>query len=149
MVQLLSCVRLFATPWTATCQLPCPSPNSQSLFTVMSIEFVMPSNHLMLYHPLLFLPSIFPNISVFSNESVLSHQVAKVLELQLQHLSSNEYSVLISFGIVGLIFLQSKGLRSLLQHHSSKAPILWHSTFFMVQLSHLFMMTRKTIALTI
>ena len=74
--------------------------------------------------------------------------MAKVLELQLQHLSSNEYSVLISFGIVGLIFLQSKGLRSLLQHHSSKAPILWHSTFFMVQLSHPYMTTGKTIPLT-
>ena len=108
------------------------------------VESVMPPNHLILCHPLL--PSLFPSIRVFSSESIL-HQVAKVLELQLQHSPSSEYSGLISFRMDWLDLLAVQGtLKSLLQHHSSKASILWHSAFFMLQLSHPYMTAGKTIA---
>ena len=107
---------------------------SWSLLKLMSIELVMPSNHLILCHPLLLLPSIFPSIRVFLNESTLHHQVAQVLEFQLQHQSSNEYSGLISFRMNWLDLPAVQGtLKSLLQHHSSKASILQHSAFFTVQ----------------
>ena len=116
----------------------------------MSIEQVMPSNHLILCRPLLILPSIFPSIRVFSNESALRIRWPKVLELQLQHQSyTNEHLGLISFRMDWLDLLAFQGtLKSLLQHHSSKASILWHSAFFIVQFSHPYMTTRKTIALT-
>ena len=131
-VQSLSCVRLFATPWTAACQASLSIANSQSLLRFMSTESVVPSNHFILCCPLLLPPSIFSSIRVSS-----LHQAAKVLEFQLQH------SGLISFTIKGFDFLAVQGtLKSLLQHHSSK--ILWHSAFFMVQLSHSYMTTGKT-----
>ena len=118
-----------------------------SLLKFRSFKSVMPSNHLILCCPLLLLPSIFPSIRVFSNESVSSsHQVAKALE---SWCPSNEYSGLISFRIDWFDFLEVQGtLKSLLQHHSSKPSFLWHSAFFMVQLPHPYMTTRKTIALT-
>ena len=110
----------------------------------------MLSNHLILCHPLLLLPSIFPSIKVFSNDSALCHQVSKVLELQLQHQSFQWVLRLISLRIDRFYLLAVLGtLMSLLQHHSSKASILWGSAFFMVQLSHPYMTTGKTIALTI
>ena len=113
----------------------------------MSVESVMPSNHLILCCPLLLLPSIFPIIRVFSNESVL--QVAKVLEFQLQHESSNEYSGLISFRMDWLNLLSVQGtLKSLLQNLHLKASVLWCSSFLMIQLSHPYMTTGKTIPLT-
>ena len=109
----------------------------------------MPSNHLILCRPLLLLPSIFPTIKVFSNESVLRIQVAKVFEFQFQHQSFHEYSGLISFRMDWLDVLPVQGtLKSLLQHHSSKASILRHSAFFIVQISHPHTTTGKTIALT-
>ena len=116
----------------------------------MSIEQVMPSNHLILCRPLLILPSIFPSIRVFSNESALRIRWPKVLELQLQHQSyTNEHLGLISFRMDWLDLLAFQGtLKSLLQHHSSKASILWCSAFFTVQLSHPYMTTGKPIALT-
>ena len=114
----------------------------------MSIESVMPSNHLILYHPLLLPPSIFPNIRVFSNKSVLHIRWPKYWSFSFNISPSNEYSELISFRMDWLDLLVVQGtLKSLLQHHSSKASILWRSTFFMVQLSHPYMTTRKTIAL--
>ena len=113
----------------------------------MSIESVMPSNHLILCHPLLLLPSIYPIIRVFSNESVLCIRWPKYWSFSIS--PSNEYSRLISFRTDWLDLLAVQGtLKSLLQHHSSKASIRWHSSFFIVQLSHLYMTTRKTIALT-
>ena len=122
-VQLFSRVRLFATPWTAACQASLSITNSQSLLKLMSIELVMPSNHLILCCPLLLLPSIFPSIRVFSNESVLcirwpkywSFSSASVLPMNIQDW--------FPLGLTGLISLQSKGLKSLLQHHSSKASL--------------------------
>ena len=132
-VQSLSRAPLFATPWNAARQASLSITNSQSLLKFMSIESVMPSNHLILFCPLLLLPSVFPKVRVSS-----SHQVAKVLELQLQHQSPcNEYSGLISFRIQWLDLPAVQGtLKSLLQHHNSKASILQHSAFFIVQLSH-------------
>ena len=115
----------------------------------MSIESVMPSNHLILCHPLLLLPSVFPSIRVFSNESVLRIRWPEYWSFSLSISPSNEYSGLISFRIDWLDLLKAQGtLKSLLQHHSSKASILWLSAFFMVQLSHPYMTTGKTIALT-
>ena len=115
----------------------------------MSIESVMPSNHLILCHPPLFLPSIFPSIRVFSNESVLRIRWPKYWSFSFSISPSNEYSGLISFKMDWLDLLAVQGtLKSLLQHHSSKASILRHSAFFMVQLSHPHMTTGKTIALT-
>ena len=121
--------------------------NSWSLLRLMSIKLVMPSNHLNLCRPLLLLPSIFPNIRVFSNESVLHIRWPKNWSFSIS--PSNEYSGLISFMIDWFDLLAAQGtLKSLLQHHSSKASILWHSALFMVQFSHPYMTTGKTIALT-
>ena len=146
-VQSLSHVWLFASPWTAACQAFLSITNSQKL--LMAIELVMPSNHLILCHPLLLPPSIFPNIRVFSNESVLRIRWPKYWSFSFSISPSNEYSGLISFRIDWLNLLAVQGtLKSLLQHHSSKASILWCSAFFIVQLSHPYMTTAKTIALT-
>ena len=123
--------------------------NSWSSFKLMSIESVMPANHLILCHPLLFLTSIFPSIRVFSNESVLHIRWPKYWSFNFNISPSSEYSRLISFRIDWLDLLVVQGtLKSLLQHHSSKASILWCSAFFIVQLSHGYMTTGKTIALT-
>ena len=131
------------TLWTAVHQASMSNTNSWSLLKLMSIESVMPSNHLILYHPLLLLPSLSQHQGLFQWVSSL-HQVAKVLEFQLQHQSSNEYSGLISFRMDWLDLLAVQGtLKSLLQHHSSKASILWHSAFFIVQLSHPYTTTGK------
>ena len=136
------------TPWTATCQASLSITNYQSLLKLMSIESVMPSNHLILCRALLLLPSIFPNIRVFSNESVLHIRWSKYWRFSFGISSSNEYLGLISFRIDWFDLLEVQGtLKSLLQYHSSKASIIQHSAFFIVQLSHPFM-TRKTIALT-
>ena len=114
------------------------------LLRLMSIESVMPSNHLILCHPLLLLPSIFPSIRVFSNESALHIRWLEYWSFSFSISLSNEYSGLISFGTDWLDLLAVQGtLRSLLQHHSSKASVLWHSAFFMVQLSHPCMTTWK------
>ena len=136
-VQLLSRVQLFATPWTAAHQASLSITNSQSLFKLMSIESVIPSNHLILCHPLLLLPSIFPSIRVFSSESVLCIRWPKYWSFSFSVSPSNECSGLISFRMDWFDLLAVQGaLKSLLQHHSSKASILWHSAFFIVQLSH-------------
>jgi len=133
-VQLLSRVRLFATPWTAACQASLSITNSQSLLKLMSTESVMPSNHLILCHPLL-LPSIFPSIRVFSNESALRIRWPKYWSFSFNISPSNEHSGLVSFRVDWLDLLAVQGtLKSLLQHHSSKASILQCSAFFMVQL---------------
>ena len=119
---------------------------SWSLLKLMSIESVMPSNHLILSRPLLLLPSIFPSIRVFSNESVLHFRWPKYWSFSFSISPSNEYSGLISFRMDWFDLLAVQGiLKSLLQHHSSKASILWHSAFFTVQLAHPYMTTRKTI----
>ena len=142
-------VGLFVTPWTAARQASLSITNSWSLLKVMSIESVMPSNHLILCHPLLLLPSIFPSIRVFSNESVPHIRWPKYWSFSFSISPSNEYSGLISFTMDWLDLLAVQGtLKSLLQHHSSKASILWCSAFFIVQLSHPYMTTGKTIALT-
>ena len=120
-----------------------------SLLKLMSIKSVMPSNHLILCHPLLFPPSIFPSIRVFSNESVLLVRWPKDWSFSFSISPSNEYSGLISFSMDQLDHLAVQGtFKSFLQYHSSKASILWHSAFFIVQLSHPYMTTGKTIALT-
>ena len=148
-VQSLSRVRLLTSPWTAACQAPLSITNSWSLLKLISIESVMLSNHLILCPPLLLLPSIFPNIRVFSNESVLHIRWPKYWIFNFSISPSNEYSGLISFRIDWFHLLAIQGtLKSLLQHHSSKASILQCSTFFMVQLLHPYMTTGKTIALT-
>ena len=144
----LSCVQLFVTPWTAAHQAFLSITNSQSLLKLMSIELVLPSNHLILCRPLL-LPSNFPSIRIFSNESVLHITWPKCWSFSFNISPSNEYSGLISFRMDWLDLLAVQGtLKSLLQHCSSKALILQCSAFFMVQLSHLYMSTGKTIALT-
>ena len=136
-VQSLSCFCLFATPWTAACQASLSITNSQSLLKLMSIESVMRSNHLILCCPLLLLPSIFPSIRVFSNESVLRIRWLKYWSFSFSISPANEHSGLISFRMDWLDLLAVQGtLKSLLQHHSSKASILQHSAFFIVQLSH-------------
>ena len=146
-VQSLSRVWLFATPWTIM-QASLSITNSWSLPKLMSIESVMPSNHLILCHPLLLLPSIFPSIRVFSNESALRIRWLKYWSFSFNISSSNEYSELISFRMDWLDLLAIQGtLERLLQHHSSKASILWHSDFFIVKLSHPYMPTGKTIVL--
>ena len=148
-VQLLSCVRLFATPWTAACQASLSITNSQNLLKLMSIASVMLFNHLILCHLLLLPPSIFPSIRVFSNESVLRIRWSKYWSFSFNISPSNEYSGLISFKMDWLDLLAIQGtLKSLLQHHSSKVSILRPSAFFIVQLSHPYMTTGKTIALT-
>ena len=147
--QYLSCVQLFVTPWTATRQASLFIINSWSLLKLMSIESVIPSNHLILCHPLLLLPSIFPSIRVFSNESVLHIRWPNNWSFSLRISPSNEYSGLISFRMDWLDLLAVQGtLKALLQHHGSRAPILRCSAFLIVQLSHLYMTTGKTIALT-
>ena len=147
--QLLSHVRLFATPWTTALQASLSITNSQSLPKFMSIESVMPSNHLILCHPLLFLPSIFPRIRVFSNESALHIRWPKYWSFSFSISPSNEHSGLISPRMDCLDLLAVQGtLKSLLQHHTSKASILQHSAFFIVQFSHPYMITGKSIALT-
>ena len=145
----LSHVWLFATSWTAACQASLSFTISQSLLKIMSTESVMPSNHLVLCHLLLLLPSIFPSIQVFSNESVLHIRWPKYWSFSLSISPSNKYSGLISLRIdwFDLLAVQET-LKNLLQHHSSEASILWHSAFFMVQLSHPYMTTGKAIALT-
>ena len=141
-VQLLSCVRLFATPWTAAHQASLSITNSQSSLKLMYFESVMPFNHLILCHPLLLLPSIFPSIRVFSNGSVLCIRWPKYWSFSFSISPSNEYSGLISFRMDLLDFLAVQGtLKSLLQHHSSKASILQCSAFLMVQLSHPYLPT--------
>ena len=141
-VQLLSQVRLFATPWTAAPQASLSFSISQSLLKPISIEWMMPSNHLILCRPLLLLLSIFPSIRVFSSESVLHIIWPKDWSFSIS--PSNEYSGLISFRMDRFdLFVVQGTLKSLLQHHSSKASILWHSAFFMVQLSHPYMTTGK------
>ena len=148
-VQLLSHSQLFVTPWTATSQAALSILNSQCLLKLMSVESVMPSNHLTLCCPLLLPPSIFPSIKVFSNESVLHIRWPKDWSFSFNISPSNEYSGLISFRMDWLDLLAVQGtLKSLFQHHSSKASILQHSAFFIVQLSHPYMTTGKTIALT-
>ena len=128
-----------ATPWTAACQASLSIANSQSLLKLMSIESVMPSSHLILFRPLL-LPSIFPSIRVFSNESVLRIRWPKYWSFSFSISPSNEYSGLISFRMDWLDLLAVQGtLKSLLQHHSSKPSILRCSAFFIVQLSHPYM----------
>ena len=148
-VQSFSSVRFFVTPWTAPCQAFLSVTNSWSLFKLMSIESVMPSNHLILCHPLLILPSIFPSIRVFSNESVLCITWPEDWNFSFNISSSNEYSRLISFRMDWLDLLAvQETLKSLLQHHNSKASVLQYSTLFsIVQLSHPYMTTAKTIAL--
>ena len=146
---MLSRVQLFATPWTAAHHASLSITNSWSLFKLMSIESVMPSNHLILCRPLLLLPSILPSIRVFSNESVLHIRWPKYWSFSFSISPSNEYSGLISFWIDWLDFLAVQGtLKSLLQHHSSKTSILWGSTFFIVQLSHPHRTAGKAVALT-
>ena len=137
------------TPWTAAHRASLSITNSQSLLKLMSIESVMPSNHLILCRPFLLLPSIFPSISIFSNESALHIRWPKYWSFSFRISSSNEYSGLISFSMDWLDLFAVQGtLKSLLQHHSSKASILRCSAFFIVQLSHLYMTTGKTTALT-
>ena len=147
-VQSLSHVRLFATPQTTACQASLSITSSQSLLKLMSIESVMPSNHFILGHPFLLLPLIFASIRVFSNESVLCIRWTKYWSFTFSISPSNEYSGLISFRMDWLDLLAVQGtLKSLLQHHSSKASILQDSAFFMVQISDLYMTTGKTTAL--
>ena len=142
-VQSLSHVWLFATPWTATLQASLPITNSPGLLKLMSIESVMPSNHLLL------LPSIFPTIKVFSNNAIICLRWPKFWHFSFSINPSSEYSGLSSFMIHWFDLLVVQGLlKSLLQYHSSKAPILRCSAFFMVQLSCPYMTTGKTIALT-
>ena len=147
-VQSLSCVWLFATPWTTAHQAFLSITNSRSSPKLMSIESVIPSNHLILCHPLLLPPSIFPSIRVFSEESALHTRWPKYWSFSFNISPSNEHTRLISFRMDWLDLLEVQGtLKSLLQHHSSKASIL-RSSFFTVQLSHPYMTTGKTIALT-
>ena len=148
-VQSLSRVQLFVTPWTAACQASLSITNFWSLFKLVSIESVMPLNHLILCRPLFPLPSIFPSIRVFSDESALRIRWPKYWSFSFSINPSSEHSGLISFRMDWLDLLAVQGtLKSLLQHHSSKASILQRSAFFTVQLSHPYMTTGKTIALT-
>ena len=136
-IQSLSCVQFFATPWTAAHQASLSITISWSLLKPMSIESVMLSSHLILCHPLLLLPSIFPSIRVFSSELVICIRWPKYWSFSFSIGPSNEYPGLISFRIDWFDFLAVQGtLKSLLQHHSSKTSILWHSAFFMGQLLH-------------
>ena len=146
-VQSLSLVQLFVTPWTAACQASLS--NSPNLLKLMAIKSVMPSDHLILCHPLLLLPSVLPSSRVFSKESVLCIRWPKYWTFSFSVSPSNEYSGLISFRVdlFDLLGVQ-RTLKSLLQHHSSKASILQCSAFFMVQLSHPYVTTGKIIALT-
>ena len=148
-VQSLSRVWLFATPWITACQDSLSITNSRSLLKLMPIESVMPSSHLILYRPLLLLPPIPSSIKVFSNESTLLKRWPNYLSFNFSTSPSNEHPGLISFRMDWLDLLAVQGtLKSLLQQDSSKASILQHSAFFIVQLSHPYMTTGKTIALT-
>ena len=138
------------TPWTAAHQASWSVTVSWSLVILKSIESVMPSNHLILCHPLLLLPSVFPSIRVFTNESALHIRWPKYWSFSFNISPSDEYSGLISFRMDCLALLAVQGaLKSVLQHHNSKASALWHSAFFIVQLSHPYVTTGKPIALTI
>ena len=140
--------RLLATPWTAAYQASLSIANSRSSLKLMSVESVMPFNHLILCRPLHLLPSIFPSIRVFSNESALCMRWLKYWSFSFNISPSSEHPGLI-FRMDWLDLLAVQGtLKSLLQHHNSKVSILWHSAFFIVQLSHPYMTTGKTIALT-
>ena len=146
-VQSLSHVRFFATPWIAARQASLSITNSRSSPKLMSIELVMPSSHLILYHPLLLQPPIPPRIRVFSNESTLRMMWAKYWSFSFSISPSKEHPGLISFRMDWFDLLVVQGtLKSLLQHHSSKASILQHSAFFTVQMSHPYITTGKTIA---
>ena len=146
-VQSLNCVWLFVTPRAAAHWGSLSITTSRSLLKLRSIESVMPSHYPILCHPLLLLPSIFPSIRVFSNESVLHIRRPKCWSFTFSISPSNEYSGLISFRIDWLDLLAAQGIpKSLLQHHSSKATILWCSAFFMVYFSHPYMTTGKIIA---
>ena len=148
-VQPLSHVRLFATPWTAAQQASLSITNSQSLLKLMSIMSMMPSNHLISCRLLLLLSLIFPSIRIFSNQSVLCISWPQYWNFSFNISLSNEHSGLISFRMDWLDRLPVQGiLKSILQHHSSKASILQHSAFFIVQISHPYMTTGKTTALT-
>ena len=148
-MQSLSRVQRFATPWNAAHKASLSITNSQSFLKFMSIESVMPSNHLILCHPLLLLPSIFPSIRVFSNDSALHISWPKYWSFSFSISPSNEYSGLISFRIDWFDLLAVQGnLKSLFQHQGLKTSILRRWAFFMVQLSHPYMTTGKTIALT-
>ena len=146
---MLSRVRLFATPWITACQASLSITNSQSSLKLTSIQSVMPSSHLILCRPLLLLPPIPPSLRVFSNESTLRMRWPKYWSISFSIISSKEHPGLISFRMDWLDLLAVQGtLKSLLQHHSSKASILRCSDFFTVQLSQPYMTTGKTIALT-
>ena len=148
-VQSLSHVQLSATPWTIACHASLSITNFQSLLKLMFIELEMPSNHLILCHPLLLPPLIFPSIRVFSNESILCIMWWKYWHFSFSISTSNEHLGLISVRTEWLDLLDVQGIhKSLLQHDSSKASVLWHSAFFILQLSHPYMTTGKTIALT-
>ena len=148
-VQLLSRVWLFVTPWSAACQASLSITNSQSLLKLMSIKSMVPFQHLILFHPLLLLPSIFPSLRFFSSKSVLHIRWPKYCSFSFSISPSNEHPGLISFRMDCLDLLAVQGtLKSLLQHHISKASTLQCSAFFMVQLSHPYMTAGKTIALT-
>ena len=148
-VQSLSHVRLFVTPWAAACQASLSITNCWNLLKLMPIESVMPSNNLILCRPFFLLPSIFPSIRVFSSESALRIRLTKYWSFSFNISPSNEHSGLISFRMDWLNLLAVQGnLKSLLQHHSLKASILQLSAFFIVQLSHPYMTTGKTITLT-
>ena len=135
-LQSLSCIQLFMTPWTATCQSSLSFTTSQSLLKLLSIESVMPSNHLIFCHPILLLPSFLPSIRVFSSELVLHIRWPKYWSFIFSISPSNEYSGLISCRIDWFDLAVQGTLKSLFQYHSSKASILWHSAFFIVQLLH-------------
>ena len=148
-VQLLSRVRLFATPWIAARQASLSITISWSSLRLTSMESVMPSSHLILCRPLLLLPSIPPSIRVFSNESTLCMRWPKYWSFSFSITPSKEHPGLLSFRMDWLDLLAVQGtLKSLLQNHNSKASVLWRSVFFMVQLSHPYLTTGKTIALT-
>ena len=150
LLEELSHVQFFVTPWTGAQQASLSINNSRCLLKLMSIESVMPSNHLILCCPLLLLPSIFPSIMVFSNESVLHIRWPKYWSFTFSISHSNEYSGLMSFRIDWFDLLAVQGTpKSLVQHNSSKASVLCCSPFFMIQFSHPYMTTGKTIALTI
>ena len=147
--QLLSHVQLFATSWTAACQVSLSITSSWNLLRLTSIELVMSTNHLILCHPLILLPSIFPSIRVFSNESVLHIKWPKYWCFSFSASLSNEHSGLISFRMDCFDLPVVQGtVKSILQQYSSKSSILWCSAFFIVQLSHAYITTGKTIALT-
>ena len=148
-VQSLSHVQLLATPWTAAHKASLSIANSWDLLKLMSIESVMPSNHLILCCPLLLLPSVFPSNRIFSHKSLLCIRWPKYWRFSFSISPSNEYAGLMSFRISCFDLLAVQGtLRNLLQLHSSETSILWHSAFFMVRLSHPYIITEKNIALT-